>query len=137
MAQLIDSSVFIALERQDRPASAFAALAPSEPIAMSCITASELLVGVHHAAPAARRTRREAYVEALLARIPIVALDLRVARTHAYVWAHLTAQGQMIGAHDLLIASTALAHGYDLLTDNVREFARVPGLIVRRPVWPS
>lgn len=137
MAQLIDSSIFIALERQGRPSSAFAALVPSEPVAMSSITATELLMGVHRAEPLERRTRREAYVEALLVRIPVLPIDIRVARTHARVWAHLAARGQMIGAHDLLIAATALAHGYDLLTDNIREFARVPGLIVRRPAWPA
>jgi len=38
---------------------------------------------------------------------------------------------------DLLIAATALAHGYDVLTENVREFGRVPLLGVRRPTWPS
>ncbi len=34
----------------------------------------------------------------------------------------------MIGAHDLIISATALAHGHAVLTDNVGEFRRVPGL---------
>ena len=45
------------------------------------------------------------------------------------------AEGQIIGHNDLIIASTALANDYDLLTDNVREFQRVPGLTMRQPVW--
>jgi tRNA(fMet)-specific endonuclease VapC len=34
----------------------------------------------------------------------------------------------MIGAHDLMIAATALAHGCAVLTENIKEFSRVPGL---------
>jgi predicted nucleic acid-binding protein len=48
----------------------------------------------------------------------------------------LAAAGQLIGDRDLLIAATALTHGYDLLTNNLRDFARVPGLRVRQPTWP-
>ena len=42
----------------------------------------------------------------------------------------LMGQGQLIGAHDLIIAATALHHGLTLLTDNVAEFHRVPALNV-------
>lgn len=47
---------------------------------------------------------------------------------HADVWAQLAAKGQLIGAHDLWIAATALAHGMDLATGNAGELGRVPGL---------
>lgn len=53
------------------------------------------------------------------------------------VWARLATSGQIIGVHDLLIAATALANGYDVLTDNVREFQRVSDLTVRRHAWPG
>jgi predicted nucleic acid-binding protein len=39
--------------------------------------------------------------------------------------------------HDLLIAATVVAHGYAVLTENVREFGRIPGLVVRQPAWPA
>ena len=55
MAQLIDSSVFIALERGGRPLSALVAAIPDEPIALSSITVSELLAGVHRANTPERR----------------------------------------------------------------------------------
>jgi tRNA(fMet)-specific endonuclease VapC len=42
----------------------------------------------------------------------------------------LIRQGQVIGAHDLIIAATARYHGTSLLTDNVADFWRVPGLNV-------
>ncbi len=53
-----------------------------------------------------------------------------VARIHAEVWARLEAAGAIIGAHDLWIAATALAHGLTVMTANVGEFERVPGLSV-------
>jgi len=74
-------------------------------------------------------------VEAILERVPVLPFELRTARVHARTWAQLVSGGQSIGAHDLLIAATALAHGYAVLTQNRREFERVPGLVVRQPNW--
>lgn len=135
MAQLIDSSIFIALERRGQPLSALASVALDEPVALAAITASELLVGVHRADSSDRRLRRQAFVETILELVPILPFDLRVARTHALIWAQLMAAGQVIGAHDLLIAATAVTYGYALLTANPREFDKVPGLEVRQPQW--
>ena len=56
-----------------------------------------------------------------------------MARKHALIWAELESSGQMIGAHDLWIAATALVHDFTLATRNEREFRRVPGLRVE--VW--
>jgi predicted nucleic acid-binding protein len=132
---LIDSSVFITLERGQRSLNALASIAPDDSIALASITASELLIGVHRADTADRRVRREAYVEAILTRVPILPFDLHVARVHAQISAELMSIGHPIGAHDLLIAATAVAHGYRVLTDNLRHFERVPGLTVLQPEW--
>ena len=96
---------------------------------ISAITCSELLIGVHRANTPARRTRRSAYVETLLARLPILAFDATVARTHAQMLGAL-ARNVTLGAHDLLIGATALAHGFALLTANVADFGRMPGVVV-------
>ncbi len=135
MALLVDTTVFIALERRGEPVSALAAVAPDESAALAAITASELLVGIHRAGSTRQRTRREAFVEAVLDQLAVVPFDLVAARVHAQIWAQLSAVGQNIGAHDLIIASTAIAHGYSVLTDNLREFHRVPGLEVHQPRW--
>jgi tRNA(fMet)-specific endonuclease VapC len=135
VAQLIDSSVFIALERRGQRLNDLAAAVPDVPLALASITASELLAGVHRADSPERRLRREAFVEAILERVPVLPFELRTARVHAQIWAHLMSGGRSIGAHDLLIAATALAHGYAVLTQNRREFERVPGLVVRQPNW--
>jgi tRNA(fMet)-specific endonuclease VapC len=58
----------------------------------------------------------------------LLPVDLATARAHAQVWAELAAAGSMIGPHDLWLAATCIAHGLTIVTANVREFARVPGL---------
>lgn len=132
MATLIDSSVLISAEKGRLPLEDALAELAAEPVAIAAITASELLHGVHRAKPASRRARREAWVEAVLERLPILPFDLTVARHHAALWALLAERGGAIGAHDLLIAATALAHGYAVATRDARSFPRVPGLTVRR-----
>jgi predicted nucleic acid-binding protein len=135
MAVLIDSSVFVALERRGQTLSALAKVVPDEALALASITASELLVGVHRADSPRRRVTRETFVEAILETIPVLPFELRIARVHAALFAQLAAAGRPVGAHDLLIGATALAHGSAVLTDNLRDFQRIPGLSVLQPVW--
>ena len=135
MARLIDSSVFIELERRGGSLSALEAVIPNEPFALASITASELLVGVHRSVTAQQRRRRLDFVETVLSRVPVLPLDLATARTHARLTADLTAAGQPIGPNDLLTAATALTRGYEVLSHNLRHFARVPGLVVHPPGW--
>jgi tRNA(fMet)-specific endonuclease VapC len=97
--------------------------------AISVITVSELLHGVHRAT-GARRARRSAFVEHLLAGLQAIPITEPVARVHAEIWAQLAKRGQVIGAHDLWISATAIAHGLAVATGNGAEFSRVPGLRV-------
>lgn len=128
MGILIDTSALIAVERsQEAPAALFASVG-DQPAYLASISAAELLHGVHRAESALRRERRGRFVEAVFSLLPVLPFDLEVARTHARLWADLSRQGQQIGAHDLLIAATALFHGLDLLAGNAREFERVDGL---------
>jgi tRNA(fMet)-specific endonuclease VapC len=132
MAVLIDASVFIAVERRGFAPEVAMAPVIGEEALLASITASELLTGVHRADSPQRRLQREAFVEAILELVPVVPFDLGVARTHAQLWSDLAAAGQLIGAHDLQIAATAVAHGCAVLTENQRDFERVPGLAVRQ-----
>jgi tRNA(fMet)-specific endonuclease VapC len=125
---LIDTNIFIRLERQpDRYRQFFEEL-KAEEISLSAITASELLHGVHRANDSTIRARREAFVEAILTQLSLVEIDLAIARQHARLWADLTRAGTMIGLHDSWIAATCLARDLTLVTFNRQEFARVPGL---------
>ncbi len=132
MAQLIDTSVFIALERQQLNLDLLARLFPTERIALAAITASELLAGVYYADTEARRHRRQTFVERILTTLPVIPFDVPVARVYAQLLVDLRKSGQTIGAHDLQIAATALSGGFEVATHNVRDFGRVPGLGVRQ-----
>jgi tRNA(fMet)-specific endonuclease VapC len=135
MARLIDSSVFIELERSGRRLGELLALAPDAAWAVASITVAELLVGAEKADSVERRRRRLDFVEAVLTEFVVLPYDLPIARAHARLWAELELSGRRIGPYDLLVAATALVHGYEVLTFNVREFERVPGLVARRPGW--
>lgn len=107
MAVLIDTSVLVDTERQRGPG--LNAVTGGEERAISVVTASELLHGVHRAVDPTMRMRRLSYVERVLDRLEPLAISMRVARAHAEIWARLEADGALIGAHDLWIAATALA----------------------------
>ncbi len=131
MVPSLDTSVMIAAERGRLDLELITAQAGDE-IAISAITASELLHGVERAARLEHRTRREAFVESLLARWPVIPFDLAAARVHAGIWAQLAAKGTLVGAHDLIIAATAIAIGARVATRDERSFPRIPGLPLLR-----
>jgi predicted nucleic acid-binding protein len=129
MGLMVDTNVFIKVEKAGA-ALDFSSWQSSQGVYMSTVTVSELLVGVHRANTEERRIRRSAFVEAVIAGVGSLDFTLAVARIHAEIYADLAGKGQMIGAHDLIIAATARCHDHSLLTDNVSEFSRVPGLRV-------
>lgn len=104
-------------------------LGPAEEVGIAAITASELLHGVHRATTE-HRARREAFVEGVLAAFPAFPFDLLAARAHARLWAGLASSGMDVGAHDRLVAATAITAGWRVGTANVRHFERIPGLEV-------
>jgi tRNA(fMet)-specific endonuclease VapC len=126
VAVLIDTDLLVAGERAG-DLGALEERLGEEDRAISVITASELLHGVHRAR-GALRARRRAFVEHLLAGLEPVPITTPVARVHAELWADLAARGGVIGAHDLWIAATAVAHGMALATGNRGEFRRVRAL---------
>ncbi len=132
MGLIVDTNVFIRFERLKETVD-FARWEELGEVFISAITVSELLVGVHRATTPEVRAKRAAFVEAIISRIPAIAFTTDVARVHAEIFAELARQGMPIGAHDLLIAATGLALGYPVMTGNVAEFARVPGLRVVNP----
>ncbi len=131
MATLIDSSVLIAAERGDLALDVLSTRYADEDVAISAVTASELLHGVHRARTAAQRHRRQAFVEGLLAQLPVIAFDLSVARVHASIWADLAKRGVAVGERDLMIGATAIAKNYTVATRDERSFSKIPGLSVQ------
>jgi tRNA(fMet)-specific endonuclease VapC len=133
MGVLIDASILIEAERGRLDIGRHVARHGEDEAFLSVITASELLHGVHRATDPDIRARRAAFVEAVLEGLPLLAVDLACARAHARLWAELRQSGATIGPHDLWLAGTCVAHGLTMVTGNVREFARVPGLDIE--VW--
>jgi predicted nucleic acid-binding protein len=126
VAVLIDTDLLIDLEKG---ADAWEGLLGEEERAISVITVSELLHGVLRA-QGATRARRQAFVEHLLTGLNAIPITEPVARIHADIWSGLADRGEPIGAHDLWIAATAIAHGLAIATRNNSYFDRIPGLRV-------
>ena len=129
MGVILDSSVLIGAERGRLDLEkVLRKLDPSTPVAIASITASELLHGVERADTAERKARRGKFVEGILKELPVFGFQLGEARIHARLWAFLHGKGQMIGAHDLIIAAACLNSDFALATLNRDEFERVPEL---------
>lgn len=96
-------------------------------VALSVVTEMEIRYGL------ARNPRLSiaSLVEEFLAGISILPLDSTVARAYGRVRASLESAGRTIGPLDLMIGAHALAVGAVLVTNNVQEFRRVPGLRVQ------
>ena len=99
-------------------------------VVIAAITVAELLVGVE-LADAANRSRRQALVDSVVATVPVEDYDLEIARSHARLLAHTRMSGRGRGAHDLVIAATALARNRIVVTADRGGFADLPGVTVR------
>lgn len=102
------------------------AVPPGE-IALPAVAAYEVWVGV---LGSQNSQRRQADYERCLSMIEVLPFDSVAGRRAAELRMALERKGDAIGPMDTLIAATALAHGATLVTRNVREFGRVPGLTV-------
>jgi tRNA(fMet)-specific endonuclease VapC len=123
---LLDTNVCIDVARLRSPKlqARFAKLRPGEAL-LSVITFGELQFGAaksQHSA-AARATLQE-----LASLIPVQPLPIDAGAEYGRIRAHLEARGEPIGGNDLWIAAHARVAGLILITNNVGELARVPGL---------
>jgi len=126
---MLDSSVLIASEKgQLNLALLLQKEAADRQVVIAAITASELLHGYERAPAGQRKDQRKQFVEEILDTIPVLPFNLDIARVHARLWAQLATSGELIGAHDLLIAATSLTMDYSLATLNTKEFRRVADL---------
>ncbi len=93
-------------------------------LGVSAVTVAELNYG-------AQRTGSDRNLQALrqfLAPFEVAAFETQAAEVFGQLRAWLASQGTPIGPYDLQIAAQALALGVTLVSNNVREFSRVPGL---------
>ena len=127
MIYTLDTSACITFLRGTHPHLRQRVLSHFHDIAITAVVAAELYYGAEHSAnPSANR----AQVDAVLAPFPLLPFDKAAASVYGRVRADLARQGRLIGPNDLLIAATALAMASTLVTHNMGEFSRVPGLVV-------
>ncbi len=98
---------------------------PISDVGLSTITVSELEYGV---AKSGKIEQNKIALIAFLAPLEIVVYDLNAAGIYGEIRSYLEKQGQPIGPLDLLIAAHALSLNSILVTNNEREFKKVPGL---------
>jgi tRNA(fMet)-specific endonuclease VapC len=126
MLYLLDTDIcaFIARRKHPKVSSRFQKHRAGE-LAMSVVTYGELRVG------AEKSDRYPATLDALevfTQMVPVVPMELEVARFYSQVRLDLERRGKIIGTNDLWIASHCLQLGLTLVTNNEREFSRIPNL---------
>jgi tRNA(fMet)-specific endonuclease VapC len=107
--------------------------ANSDAVYTSVVVAAELRFG----ASRVRSLKLAERVERALAEIRVAPFAEPADRIYGDLRAHLERRGTPIGANDLFIAAQALHDGSVLVTDNDREFSRVPGLTVENWIRPE
>jgi len=128
MGVIFDTSEIINFERKDHSIEDITQGREEEAFGISVITVAELLHGVERADTHPRRIKRQAFVEKVIELFPVFPFDTIIARLYARLWASLALQGIVVGSHDLIIASTALALDYTIITANMRDFGKIEGL---------
>lgn len=131
---LLDTNICIYIINR-KPAGVFAhfeGLSVGE-IAISSITGAELAYGVAKSGSA----RNQQALQKFLGPLDVVAFDAAAMHQYGRLRARLEDQGTPIGPLDMLIAAHALALRATLVTNNLREFERVPGLALENWVAES
>lgn len=135
MGLILDSTIFIAAERREQTVvmtlERLARRFKDVDVALSAVTAAELVHGVWRALDVRTRARRESFVEEILARVPTRPFSLAVARIAGRIDAESRRKGTTIPTADLWIGATALEMEFAVATGNLRHFRLLPGLRVR------
>jgi tRNA(fMet)-specific endonuclease VapC len=135
MKYLLDTNAWADFLNQRFPGVA-ARITESDPedLALSSVVLAELRYG---ADKSGRPQQNHARIDLLEAQLPRLEFDEDAARAFGRLRVAIERQGKPIGAYDMLIAAQALSRHLILVSDNLREFGRVPGLLTenwREPV---
>ena len=96
-------------------------------LCISTVTWGELVYGAEHSA---RPEDNLAVIEGMIARLEVLPFERHDADHFGQIRSELYKEGMPIGPYDMMIAGHARARGLILVTNNIREFGRVPGLRV-------
>ncbi|MEA3243257.1 MAG: type II toxin-antitoxin system VapC family toxin [Pseudomonadota bacterium] len=127
LAYLLDTNILSDLVRNPQGVvAAQITRAGEDTVCTSIIVAAELRYG----AVKSNSAKLAGRVDLILSALEILPLEKPADHQYASLRHHLTRQGALIGPNDLLIAAHALANDLTVITANVGEFSRVPGLKV-------
>ena len=102
-----------------------------EKVGEGCICCSIIVAGeLRYGAEKKGSEKLSRYIEAVLAAIPVLTLNTPVDKTYGTIRHTLTSAGTLIGPNDLWIAAHAITESLILVTDNEKEFQRIPSLSV-------
>lgn len=127
MGLIIDTSIIIALERGKVSTKQWSHYGQAY---ISPIVLTELLIGVDRVNNENKRIKCLAFIEYVKSLFTILPFGIEEAYTYSHIIHYLYKANITIGTHDMLIAATAITHGYSLLTLNVKDFKRIQGLEV-------
>jgi tRNA(fMet)-specific endonuclease VapC len=123
---IVDTSVLVASERGR--AGLMDVVAEDDDLVIAAITVAELRTGIELATARHRAARAEFLVK-VLETMPVEPYDLATAEVHGRLLAHVHRSGTKRGAHDLMIAATAVATKRIVLTtDRSANFHDLPGV---------
>lgn len=103
-------------------------------ISVTAITAAELHFGFEKSAQREHNLSRLAIFLSAIQQVPF---DLAAAAHFGEIKHDLWRRGKLIGVMDLLIAASARANGAVLVTNNTKDFVRVPGLAIEDWTQPA
>ena len=133
---VLDSSVLIAAERQKlTPQQAIETVRNTVgeiPIVLCPLSIAEIGHGIYRANTPEVRARRREFLDELKATVPVRPITEVTAEIVARIGGEQASKGIVLPLGDLMIAACALELDYAVGTDNVRDFARIPGLTVVR-----
>jgi predicted nucleic acid-binding protein len=132
MAIILDADVVIRGEKGAFDFWRWTASRPNDEFEIAAVTVAELWLGVERAS-GMHKFRRQQYLQAVLAPLPVIPYTEQTAYAHARLWAELEASGTMISYHDVIVAATALERSSQVATFNRRHFSQVSGLIIIEP----
>ncbi len=124
---LLDTNVIIALLRDRSPRLRDRLTAESGRVAVSAISVAELYYGIERSSDP---TTTRIATDGLLPLTTVLPLDRAAAEHSGEIRASPAQAGTPIGGYGLLIAGQARSAGMTVVTNNLREFTRVPGLLV-------
>jgi tRNA(fMet)-specific endonuclease VapC len=99
---------------------------------LSAVTIVELAHGIERAGTEAQRQRRQIFLAELRAAMTVHPLTEEIAERAGAISGQQAQRGVILPFADLLIGATALHHGCEVVTGNIRHFEMIPDLVVRK-----